>query len=1346
MKAFIAYLILSIFFSQMIKINNKENTFLSHSSFITIKINKSGNHSIYFNGRITIEGVYTFTKPDEIYINNVEKKNVQSQYYLEEENNTMKLLWNQKITTCSVMFFECSTIEEIDLSQFDSTDVTQMFGMFYGCSSLKHINFTNFDTSKVVFMGYMFYGCISLTSLDLSSFNTSQATWMNQMFEHCYSLISLNLSNFDTSKVTEMYQMFNNCKSLVNLDLSNFNTSKVNNMYYMFNNCTSLISLNLSNFKTSENINTTNMFSNCLNLEYLNIKNFYDYGNPDNYKNMFSETKKNLVFCVDGSDFGNIISQIEEKKCSIIDCSNEWRKNRKKLNNLDSCINNCKDDNKYEFNGNCISVCPINNTKALFNDNGNFCGIICPEENPFLVIYEDKCIKSCDINDINKTCFLTYNGSNTDELMLNNILYNLKNNTFRKDIINNCIDVMIQEKNTKFTISKLDHRITFNKGFEDCQKMSNNTFSDIYSNKPLYLLNISMTNELFENKKELYEIYYPSDNGISMIKLDLNKLDNNCFLKTELSKCSKYSIESLINDKCISCENGYYPKFNYDQDSFIKCFHSPEGYYLDQINNSYKQCYDSCKSCDKEGKELHHNCIQCKDEYIYETQINVSSAYRNCYSTFKNIPSDFLMYNKCYKNNQKLIPENNTCVKDCSKAEIYKYVFNNICYEECPNNTQISKDNKYICEIICPKEFPYELIETHKCVRECSINDIFRHKCRINYKEKNNENLSNKIVEDILNGNLREILEQILLNKTEFIYMEDYAVHQITTLDNQIGEHNLSNINFGECEKILREKYINNSDEELIIYKIENKIDSFNIPIIEYVLFNKNGSIKLNLSICDNIKVEYNIPVSINENEIYKYDPSSDFYNNECNKYSTDNNLDMTLYDRKNEFNTKNLSLCESKCEFKIYNSTMSQVICDCDIKNELTFSSNDTVNFNDLLSKIVNEKSSSNLGVTQCMNVFNSPDDIKSNSGFYLLLIILIIFIIVFIIFYVKGKNLFENKIDTIIYNKFEKNKKKKVPKKTENITTLITQNNQRKSSKRKRRKNINNNKNIKTRSENIISDKKNKKNRDNNISHKNSDKNIIIKTNKDKAIDILNTNIPDYDNDYELNNLSYLEALKYDKRSCCEYYMSLIKYKQLFAFTFCSFNDYNSGIIKKFILFLSFALHYTINALFFTDANMHQIYEDEGNYNFSYQFPKVLISAISSTVILRIILHTLVLADKSILQVKNQNTYDLAKNMKTKVLRCIKIKFAIFFVINFILLVLFWFYLTCFNAVYQNTQVYLIENTFISFGISLVYPFFINIIPSVLRMYSLDKKNKNLKINKESCLYSTSKVMQFL
>ena len=250
----------------------------------------------------------------------------------------------------------------------------------------------------------------------------------------------------------------------------------------------------------------------------------------------------------------------------------------------------------------------------------------------------------------------------------------------------------------------------------------------------------------------------------------------------------------------------------------------------------------------------------------------------------------------------------------------------------------------------------------------------------------------------------------------------------------------------------------------------------------------------------------------------------------------------------------------------------------------------------------------------------------------------------------------------------------------------------------------------------------------------------------NKSKNIfEIKNNNI-DYDNEYELNSVSYINSLKYYKRTCCEYYISLIKSKQMFAFTFCSFNDYNSGIIKKYILFLSIALHYTINTLFFTDSNMHQIYEDEGHFNFSYQFPKILISAICSTVILRIILVTLVLTDKSILKIKNQSKKDLAIKMKKSVIKCIKIKLGIFFVVNFILLIVFWYYLTCFNGVYHNTQIYLIENTFISFGFSLVYPIIINILPSVVRYCSLDKNNINNKTKDGNFLFSLSKILQIL
>jgi hypothetical protein len=172
-----------------------------------------------------------------------------------------------------------------------------------------------------------------------------------------------------------------------------------------------------------------------------------------------------------------------------------------------------------------------------------------------------------------------------------------------------------------------------------------------------------------------------------------------------------------------------------------------------------------------------------------------------------------------------------------------------------------------------------------------------------------------------------------------------------------------------------------------------------------------------------------------------------------------------------------------------------------------------------------------------------------------------------------------------------------------------------------------------------------------------------------------------------------------------------------------------------------LSFALHYTVNALFFTENTMHQIYEDEGKYNFSYQISKIIYSAIISTVVLRLMLQFLVLTDKDILQVKLQNSKIEAVNKKNERLKCMKIKFAIFFILNFILLGLFWYYLTCFNAIYKNTQVYLIENTFISFAFSLFYPFIINILPTIIRMSSIHSSNKD----QEYC-YKLSQIIQII
>ena len=89
-------------------------------------------------------------------------------------------------------------------------------------------------------MSNMFYYCNTFNTLDLSDLNTSNVTNMSNMFSQCKNLTSLDLSNFDTSKVTTMGTMFSGCSSLKHLDIRNFKFTKVTSYSGMFGSTTSL--------------------------------------------------------------------------------------------------------------------------------------------------------------------------------------------------------------------------------------------------------------------------------------------------------------------------------------------------------------------------------------------------------------------------------------------------------------------------------------------------------------------------------------------------------------------------------------------------------------------------------------------------------------------------------------------------------------------------------------------------------------------------------------------------------------------------------------------------------------------------------------------------------------------------------------------------------------------------------------------------------------------------------------------------------------------------------------------------------------------------------------------------
>ena len=156
-----------------------------------------------------------------------------------------------------------------------------------------------------------------------------------------------------------------------------------------------------------------------------------------------------------------------------------------------------------------------------------------------------------------------------------------------------------------------------------------------------------------------------------------------------------------------------------------------------------------------------------------------------------------------------------------------------------------------------------------------------------------------------------------------------------------------------------------------------------------------------------------------------------------------------------------------------------------------------------------------------------------------------------------------------------------------------------------------------------------------------------------------------------------------------------------------------------------------------------MHVIYQNAGVYDFIFQIPQILYSTIISAVI-GVLLSKLTLTQANIAEIKNTKSERDSIKYKTefnKFKKIIKIKLILFFVINFVLLILFWYYLSSFCAVYKNTQIYLIKDVLISFGLSLIYPFAINIFPCIFRIYSLKERN-----NKHKYSFIFSKILQLI
>ena len=670
----------------------------------------------------------------------------------------------------------------------------------------------------------------------------------------------------------------------------------------------------------------------------------------------------------------------------------------------------------------------------------------------------------------------------------------------------------------------------------------------------------------------------------------------------------------------------------------------------------------------------------------------------------------------------------------------------------------------------CPEEYLYENKNTKICTNSCEISQLLNKECSINHITPNNiEEITNQIKKILNNTNIKK--------DTNIVITGNNVIYQITSSDNiNINKKsNISIIEFGECEKKLKDYY---DIDNLIIFKMDLKLNNSPPTIINYEVYNPKNLTKLDLSICQNMKIALYSPytpsqeslnkiIQLNEYGYDLYNPKDSFYQDICSPFTSENETDILLSDRKSDF-FENISLCEDICTYNGYDYTIEKAKCECSIKGSIDLNINKVVSKEANILSNFDLSSFSNIKILKCYKLVFSKLGQKNNIGSYIFIIIILIFITLSLIYIINKLSNIATIIRKALHNiDFSKISPYSPASPLKRKDMAFKGRNKRKSKTRASAGLINSKTNLyyvdiqdkdtqKEKANENLPNKRRSLNRkkggtvrissnfkkllpfSNNKTKKLSFSKKVSLTKKiDKNLKRENTN---NFNDEELNSLSYKEAIKYDKRTYIQYYWALIKKKQLILFTFVLDNDYNIFTIKLALFLFSFSLYFSVNTLFFEDKTMHTIYINKGKLSILYQIPVILYSTIISSVI-SIIIKIFALSEKEILKIRKIKDKPESLKKSSELAKSLKLKFNIFFLISLLFLVLFWYCISAFCAVYKNTQKILIKRTLGSFGLSLIYPFGLNLFPGLFRIPSLRAVSKD-----KECLYKFSRILALI
>ena len=827
------------------------------------------------------------------------------------------------------------------------------------------------------------------------------------------------------------------------------------------------------------------------------------------------------------------------------------------------------------------------------------------------------------------------------------------------------------------------------------------------------LKSIDMSKLSTESVRTMVGMFY---NCISLTSLDLSSFDTS---KVESMENMFYGAKSLIS---LDLSNFNLTSINNVKKMFYNCTS------LIYLNLKH---FDE-KLGNIEVEEFFSNNLNSLVYCIEEKEFSAILEY------IKLVNENNDCNNACFSENKIIIFEEKKCFEFSGNSEAIE---NNKTFYITESN--ILTDNLINTEKEIKNEDKTEYFEdeTNKeAYMKFSSEEFFKEgKILDDEKIANKDKIIENIREDLLNGNLDDLLYNLTNGtKQDLLFQSKDIIFQITTTENQKNKEykNISTINLNLCEERLKSKYNISEDESLIIFKVDYYVPGLLIPVIGYEVYHPTENYKLELRNCSDILVNLNIPVSINESTLYKYDPNSDYYTDECSSYTTDDGTDIILNDRQNEYRDNNLSICESNCNLNEYNPKSKKAICECYAKTKID-SISDIINNDNIISSNFNKDNSTlNFATMKCLNTLFTKEGLLANVGSYLFIFNIIFFSISLMIYIKCGNHIIlemikqnipkkkknSQKINIYSGKKIVKGKKRK-KRKSKSMKGLNRVGNPLKRISKKSTDNPRTRYSKREMSE-LICSKSMLKNTNGVLNFEQKEENEI-KTNK-KEKEKEEYKMIKYKN-CELNSFPYKKALIYDKRTFGQTYLYLLLMKQPILFSFFPSGDYNLTIIKISIFFLSFDIYLVVNAFFFSKSKIHQIYEDEGNYNLAYFFPQIIYSFLISYFFI-ILIKYFSLSEKNILEIKNEEISNKINEKIEKVRKCLFIKCLLFFIISLVFAIIFFYYLSSFCAVYKNTQIFVIKNAIISFLLFMIFPLIFVLLPCTLRIFSLKNKENEI------------------